>query len=187
MALAERVVLLGAPGSGKGTQAERLAQRCGYEVISTGVRLRKEVESGSPLGKQVAAVMASGKLVADELMIALVKSVLNELNAGQRFILDGFPRTIAQATALHGVLAELRSPLDRVIYLEVPEEELVRRLVARGRQDDDEAVVRERLRVFAEATSPLVAWYEERSLLRRVFGLGPVAEVTGRIVQALEL
>lgn len=186
MSQARRIVLLGAPGSGKGTQAELLAVRQGLSVIATGARLRQEVASGSLLGKRVAQVMASGGLVDDELISEVVASAFDQMNRNLGFVLDGYPRTAPQVEALDRMLERLGTALERVVLLEVPEEELVRRLMARGRSDDGEAVVRERLRVYTEQTEPLVELYEKRSLLRRVDGLGEIGAVAERIERALE-
>jgi adenylate kinase len=180
-----RAVLLGAPGSGKGTQAELLAGAVGVPAISTGDMLRSAVASGSPLGLLVRDVLASGGLVEDSLMAALVRERLAAEDAARGFILDGYPRTRAQADTLAGLLRERESALDAVVLLEVSEDALVRRLLGRGREDDREDVVRERLRLYHEKTEPVVSFYRERGLLRRVDGDLPIAEVTGRLLSVL--
>ncbi len=180
-----RAVLLGAPGSGKGTQAEFLAAALGVPAISTGAMLRDAVALGSALGSKVAGIMASGELVDDGLMAEVVRDRLDRPDASRGFLLDGYPRTTGQAATLDEILAERRGELDAVVLLEVPESVLVQRAVARRRDDDREEVVRERLRVYREKTEPLVAHYEGRSLLKRVNGVQPVAEVAAAILRVL--
>lgn len=165
-----RVVMLGAPGSGKGTQAERLAAAYGIPAISTGEMLRAAVAAGSDLGREVQAVMAQGKLVDDDLMADVVRDRLAQPDAGRGFLLDGYPRTGAQARTLEEVLRRSGAKLDHVLYLEVPEQVLVERALGRGRADDSEPVVRERLRVYRDSTEPLVRHYRELGLLRTVRG-----------------
>ena len=181
-----RAVLLGAPGSGKGTQSEFLAAALGVPAISTGAMLRDAVALGSTLGTKVEGVMASGALVDDGLMAAVVRDRLGRRDAIGGFLLDGYPRTTGQAATLDEILGERDDQLDAVVLIEVPESVLVRRAVARRRDDDREEVVRERLRVYREKTEPLVNHYERRSLLRRVDGELPIAEVTAAILGLLE-
>ncbi len=180
-----RVVLLGAPGSGKGTQAAILSARWGVPAISTGEMLREAVAAGSELGGRVAGVMATGELVEDGLMAEVVRERLGRKDASLGFLLDGYPRTPLQASTLEGMLKEADSELDAVVLLEVPEEVLVARAVARNRPDDRAEIVRERLRVYRERTEPLVGYYGECSLLRRIDGDRPVDEVTERILEAV--
>ncbi|MCL4837129.1 MAG: adenylate kinase [Thermoanaerobaculia bacterium] len=181
-----RVVLLGAPGSGKGTQAAFLAAALGVPVISTGEMLRDAVAAGSELGRRVEGVMAAGALVADDLMGEVVESRLSQDDARAGFILDGYPRTTAQAATLDEVLARSGAALDRVLLFDVPEGELVRRALGRGRSDDKEEVIRERFLLYREKTQPLVALYRERSLLAVVNGFQPVGQVTADLLAALE-
>ncbi len=180
-----RVVLLGPPGCGKGTQAERVAGKLGIPAISTGELLRQAVAEGSELGGRVERVMAAGQLVDDTLMGEVVKARLACGDAGNGFILDGYPRTPSQAETLERLLSEGNETLDAVILFEVPEDVLVERALARGRADDREEVVRERLLVYRDKTAPLVAHYRERGLLRRVDGNRSVGEVTGSVLAAL--
>ncbi len=180
-----RVVMLGAPGSGKGTQAELLAKALGVPAISTGDMLRQAVAQGDPLGHRVKDVMASGALVDDALMSEVVRTRLEREDARTGFLLDGYPRTTVQAATLDGLLADARSGLDAVVLLDVPEDVLVRRAVARRRADDSENVVRERLRVYREKTEPLVSHYSERGLLRRIDGDREIASITAGILRAL--
>jgi adenylate kinase len=178
-------ILLGAPGSGKGTQAEFLATALGVPAISTGAMLRDAVAQGSELGRKVQSIMASGALVDDGLMAEVVQDRLSRPDASTGFLLDGYPRTTGQAATLDRILGAREGRLDAVILLEVPETVLVRRAVARGRDDDREEVVRERLRVYREKTEPLVDHYAGRGLLQRVNGERSMNEVTGAILALL--
>ncbi len=180
-----RVVLLGAPGAGKGTQSALLAERLGVPAVSTGDLLREAVAAGTALGKRVADVLAAGKLVEDGLMAEVVGKRLARPDAARGFLLDGYPRTEEQARTLRRLLDGLDGELDAVVYLRVPEETLVRRALGRGRQDDREEVVRERLRLYHENTEPLIGYYRERGLLREVDGARPMGEVTSQILSAL--
>ena len=180
-----RAVMLGAPGSGKGTQAEVLARALGIPTISTGEMLRQAVAEGSELGARVEGVMAAGKLVDDALMAEVVAERLTRPDAEAGFLLDGYPRTPPQAETLDGLLEARGASLDAVLLLDVPEEELVRRALGRRRADDSEAVIRERLRVYREKTEPLVAHYERRGLLVQIDGNRPVDAVTQVALAAL--
>ncbi len=184
MTMGMRLVLLGPPGAGKGTQAARLCRALGLVHLSTGDLLRHAVAAGTPLGAQAKGYMDRGALVPDDLVLALVRERLGEAPPGQGFLLDGFPRNAAQARALDRELGP--DAVELVIHLSADPEELVRRLLARGRQDDREAVIRDRLRVYAEETRPLVEWYRARGILRTVDGIGSVDEVHGRIHAVLE-
>jgi adenylate kinase len=187
---ARRLLLLGPPGAGTGTQAGRLARRLGIPQISTGDMLRAEVRSDSPLGREARGIMERGELVPDAVVIEVARARLARPDARSGFVLDGFPRTEAQAEALDRMLHELGTPLERCIALVVDEGELVARLARRadleGREDDDEGTVRKRLRVYDEQTAPLCAYYRRRGLLRDVDAQGEVAEVEKRIEEALE-
>lgn len=181
-----RLVFLGAPGSGKGTQAERLSRRLGVPAISTGEMLRDAVAAGSELGGRVAEIMGSGALVDDETMAAVMSERLGQQDARRGFILDGYPRTLSQAAALDRILASREEALDAVVLIDVPEAELVRRALARQREDDTEEVIRTRLQVYREKTEPLVRHYTGRGLLHHVDGDRPVERVTEAIVDAVE-
>ncbi len=184
MADSLRIVLLGAPGCGKGTQAERLSARLVVPAISTGEMLRAAVAAGSALGQRVEGVMASGALVDDGLMAEVVRDRLSQADTAAGFLLDGYPRTAPQADTLDEILGG--AALDHLVTIDVPEEVLVRRAVLRGRGDDDrEEVVRERLQVYAAQTEPLIAHYEGLGLLRRVDGNVPIEQVTAAIESAL--
>ena len=173
-----RVVLLGPPGAGKGTQAQVLCEHLGVPAISTGDMLREAVADGSELGGKVQGIMASGALVDDATMAEVVRERLAKPDALKGFLLDGYPRTLPQAETLAGILREAERQLDAVLLVDVPADELVRRTLLRGRADDQEDVIRERLRVYREKTEPLIGYYRERGLLLEIDGNRPVEEVT---------
>jgi adenylate kinase len=188
-----RVVLLGPPGAGKGTQAQIIARRLGVPAISTGDIFRANVSGQTELGKKAKAFMDAGELVPDEITVAMVKDRLAEPDAKAGFLLDGFPRTIAQAEQLRSSLAELGHGLDCVLELVVDEEELVRRLSGRRmlvdgemvqRDDDKPETVRRRLQVYREQTAPLSGFYETEGLLARIDAIGEIDEVTARAMEA---
>lgn len=184
MADSLRIVLLGAPGCGKGTQAARLAATLGIPAISTGDMLRAAVAAGNELGRRVEGVMASGALVDDDLMAEVVRDRLGRPDAAAGFLLDGYPRTAPQAETLQDILDGRE--IDHVVTIDVPDEELIHRIVLRGRgADDREEVVRERLQVYAAQTEPLIARYDGLGLLRRVDGNVPIEDVTASIEAAL--
>ena len=189
-----RVVLLGPPGAGKGTQAQIIAGKLGVPAISTGDIFRANVSGQTELGRQAKTYMDAGDLVPDEITVAMVKDRLAEPDAKAGFLLDGFPRTIAQAEQLRNSLTEIGGHLDRVLELVVDEDELVRRLSGRRmlvdgqmvqREDDKPETVRHRLEVYREQTAPLSGFYEEEGLLSRIDAIGEVEEVTARAVEAL--
>ena len=186
---ARRLLLLGPPGAGKGTQAQRLSAALDIPQISTGDMLRAAVAAGTETGKLAKATMDAGKLVPDEVVIGVAEERLARDDAKRGFILDGFPRTAAQARALDAMLSRLGCRLERCVALTVNEEELVQRLLRRarleGRSDDNEDTIRTRMRVYRESTAPLIAYYRERGGLREVDGEGSVDEVAKRIEQAL--
>jgi adenylate kinase len=184
-----RVVVLGPPGAGKGTQAVRLAEHFSCADIATGDIFRANVAEGSELGRIAQEYMDRGDLVPDEVVIAMVMERLAEPDCHRGFVLDGFPRTVAQAEALDRRLAELRTPLQAALNFEITEEELLRRLVGRAaelhRSDDSEQTIRHRLEVFAIKTRPLIDYYAHRGLLVNVDAIGPVEVVTKRILDDL--
>lgn len=180
-----RIILLGAPGSGKGTQAAQLCKRYEIAHISTGDLLRAEVASGSELGLKAKVIMDAGNLISDDIILMMVEQRLTQSDCSNGFLLDGFPRTIAQAEGLASLLDSLDQPLDAVVNLQVPFEEITQRMLARGRADDTEATIKNRLSVFEEQTRPLVEFYETKALLKSVDGLGDVAEAEHRIVSVL--
>ncbi len=155
-----RLLFLGPPGAGKGTQAAQVAERLGIPHVSTGDMFRRHVAEGTELGARVKAIMEAGEYVPDEITIAMLSQRSAEPDAAEGFILDGFPRTPGQAEALDVLLGD--KPLDRVVVFEVEEDELVRRILARGRADDTEEAIRTRFRVYEEQTAPLIDFYERR-------------------------
>lgn len=181
-----RLLFLGPPGAGKGTQAQRLAAECGLLHLSTGDLLRAEVAAGSALGQEAQAVMARGELVSDALVLAIVRHRLEEQSDGGGWLLDGFPRNLTQAEALAVLLEELCQPIELVVLLELDDGVLIQRLLSRGRSDDNEAVIRHRLEVYREQTAPLIAYYQERQLLQSVEADGTVEQIGARILAVLE-
>jgi adenylate kinase len=185
-----RLVLLGPPGAGKGTQAQRLAQHLGVPAISTGDIFRRNVSEGTPLGLDAKRYMDAGEYVPDSVTNAMVADRLTQPDAEKGFLLDGYPRTAAQVRELDRMLTDAGTALDAVVELTADTDEVVTRLRKRarveGRSDDTEDVIRRRLEVYAEQTAPLTALYAERGLLLHVDGMGDVEEVTARIVAALE-
>jgi adenylate kinase len=179
-----RVVLLGPPGAGKGTQADWIASRFQLVHVATGNILRANVADGTPLGEVAQAYLDSGELVPDEVVVAMMLERLTQPDCAHGFLLDGFPRSVAQARALDRHLAELGTPLDAAINLEVAEEELLHRLARRGRADDNAQTIRNRLQVFTSATRPLLDYYDEQGLLFSVAAAGTIDEVTERILHA---
>jgi adenylate kinase len=212
-----RLVLLGAPGSGKGTQAQRMQARHGVPQVSTGDLLREAVAAGTPLGRAAKVVMDAGQLVADDIMLGIIRERLARPDAARGFILDGFPRTIAQADGLAGQLADLGVSLDAVVLLDVDPEVLLRRMAGRRscrrcgrvfhvetnpprpgdrctdggphdlfqRPDDNEETVRQRLAVYALRTQPLIEYYAQQGMLKRIDASGTLDEVDGRLQAVL--
>ena len=162
----KHLLFLGAPGAGKGTQAELLSQTCSYLHLSTGELLRKEIEMNTTLGKQVKDIINRGELVSDELVLKIVKQNLNKDNKG--WILDGYPRNISQANSLNEVLIEINQPLDVVFYLDIPEEVLIKRLLLRGRKDDTDETIRTRINIYKKTTEPLIQYFQDLSLLEYI-------------------
>jgi len=180
-----RVVLLGPPGAGKGTQAVRLAEKLGVPHISTGELFRHNISNGTALGVRAKHYMDAGELVPSGLTNDLVDDRLNESDVDGGFILDGFPRTIDQAEALHDMLQRRGLKLDAVVELRVPEEVLIERLMSRGRADDTEDVIRNRFRVYRDETAPLLTYYENQKELRTVDAVGGLDEVFERALHLL--
>ena len=186
---ARRLLIVGPPGAGKGTQAVRLAESLSIPAISTGDIFRANVSQQTELGVLAKSYMDSGEYVPDSVTNDMVRSRLGEDDAQDGFLLDGYPRTLDQVDALDGVLSELGTQLDLVLLLEVEATEVVDRLVARGaesgRSDDTEETIRRRLDVYAEQTAPLIDVYDRRGLVRRVDGMASVDEVTAALQEAL--
>ena len=179
-----RLLFLGPPGAGKGTQAACLCESHAMKHLSTGDLLRGEVAAGSELGKEAEAVMNRGELVSDALVLAIVESQMKALDGGG-WLLDGFPRTVPQAEALEPLLAQLQQPIEAVVLLELDDAVLIERMLCRGRADDNEEVIRNRLEVYREKTAPLINYYKNLGLLISFPAEGSVDAVTQRIIKAL--
>lgn len=184
-----RVIFLGPPGCGKGTQAKLLGPKLEVPAVSTGDMLREAVREGTELGRRAKAIMEAGELVPDDVVIGLIRERIAAPDAGRGFLLDGFPRTVEQASALDRLLAGNGISLDAVVNLLVPETTLVERLLRRaaseGRSDDRPETVAERLRVYRQKTAPLVDYYRGQGILFDVDGSGDIGEIAGRIGQSL--
>jgi len=186
-----RLVLLGAPGSGKGTQGEKLVAHFGIPKISTGDALRAAVAAGTELGKKAKAAMDAGQLVANEIVIGIVEERLAQPDARKGFILDGFPRNTAQAEVLEGMLQRLGTPgISKAVHLHVTDEEIVKRLLDRavkeGRADDKEDVIRKRIEVYNAETRPLLDFYSKQGKVVTVEGVGGLEEIFDRILASLK-
>jgi len=186
-----RIVLLGAPGSGKGTQAALLVEELNLPHISTGELLRSAVKAGTELGKKAKAVIDRGELVSDEIMLGLIEERLSQADVAAGFILDGYPRNLAQARALDGLLNRIGQPIDEALQIDVDVEMVVERIAKRaaqeGRSDDTEEVVRNRMKVYSDQTAPVVDYYAQQGLLSRVLGEGSIEEVFQRIRGVLQM
>ncbi|MEN8182385.1 MAG: adenylate kinase [Myxococcota bacterium] len=186
---ARRLLLLGPPGAGKGTQAQRLEEQLRVPQISTGEMLRAAVAAGSPVGKRARSFMDRGELVPDEVVIGVAEERLRKADAARGFVLDGFPRTASQARALDTLLEALETPLECVVSIQVDEDALVERLLKRAeleeRGDDTPETIRTRMRVYRERTQPLIDYYRGRGILAEVDGSACVEEVAKRVGEAL--
>jgi adenylate kinase len=185
-----RLLIMGPPGAGKGTQAERIAEHYGLPAISTGDIFRAMKHADTPLARQVRAIMESGGYVSDEITNEIVKDRLAQNDCAAGFLLDGYPRTLQQVRTLDDYLAETDRPLDAVISLLADVDEVVARLLKRaeidGRADDNEETIRVRLQVYSEQTEPLLDVYRSRGLLVEVNGLGEIDQVSERVFAALD-
>lgn len=181
-----RLVFIGPPGAGKGTQAERLIQTYHLAHLSTGDMLRAAVAAKTSVGLEAQKFMSAGQLVPDGVIIGIIADRLKQADCKKGYLLDGFPRTIAQAEALDRLLAQQGTPLDVVLELQVAEEELFRRLAGRGRADDKPEVIRQRLVAYRDQTSPLLAYYQKAGLLKSIDGLGGVDEIFARVRAVLD-
>ena len=178
-----RLIFLGAPGAGKGTQAQTLADVCGIPHVSTGDILRSAVANQTALGIQAKAYMDRGDLVPDQLVVDLIRERLHESDAQIGWILDGFPRNVPQAEFLDKLLHQINQPYGHVVNFDVPDEVLVHRMLGRGRADDTEAVIRNRLKVYRDQTAPLIDFYKNSGRLVQVNGDQPVEEITSELRQ----
>jgi adenylate kinase len=176
--MTKRIIFLGPPGAGKGTQAKQLAEKLDIPHISTGDMLRSAIAQGTELGQKAQQYVEGGDLVPDELLVGLIRERLQEEDAQKGWILDGFPRNTQQASFLDQLLDELQQPPTQIINLEVPDEELIRRLLGRGRKDDTEDTIRRRLEVYREQTAPLLSYYQDHPAYTSVEGNRPAEAVT---------
>jgi len=185
-----RLILMGPPGAGKGTQAKFVAEHFGIPAVSTGDIFRANVSEGTELGLEAKRYMDAGEYVPDEVTNRMVRNRIDEPDAEPGFLLDGYPRTLSQVEELDGMIEYTGHRLDAVVVLTVDEDEIVQRLLQRaqveGRADDTEDVIRRRQEVYAEQTEPLIGVYRDRGLLVEVDGMGEVADVTQRIFDALD-
>ena len=175
----KHILFLGPPGAGKGTQAALLSESHSFLHLSTGELLRKEVELDTNLGIQVKDIMNKGQLVSDELVLEIVKKNLDKGNKG--WILDGYPRNLSQSNSLNEVLNEINQPLEMVIYLDIPEKVLIKRLLKRGRKDDNEDTIKTRLKIYKETTEPLIEYYANLSLLEFINEDGDLKTISADI------
>ncbi len=184
------IVIFGAPGSGKGTQSERIVEKYGINHISTGDVLRAEIKNGTELGKTAKGYIDQGQLIPDELMIDILASVFDSFKDSKGVIFDGFPRTIAQAEALKKMLAERGQDVSVMLDLEVPEDELMVRLIKRGkdsgRADDNEETIKKRLHVYHSQTSPMIDWYKNEKKYQHINGLGTMDGIFADICEAVD-
>ena len=181
-----KIVFIGPPGAGKGTQAERMIEKYKLAHLSTGDMLRAARDAQTEVGKKAEEYMSGGQLVPDEIIVEIIKERLAQPDCQEGYLLDGFPRTIAQAEALDKMLADKGTPLDVVLELKVPEEELFTRLAGRGRADDTPEVIKQRLVAYRDQTSPLLDYYGKAGLLKSIDGLGTVEEIFGRVQVILD-
>jgi adenylate kinase len=181
-----KIVFIGPPGAGKGTQAERLVRTYQLAHLSTGDMLRAARHAQTEVGRKADRYMSRGQLVPDEIILEIISERLQNPDCRRGYLLDGFPRTIAQAEALDRMLAEQKTPLDVVLELQVPEAELFRRLAGRGRSDDQPEVIRQRLEAYRQQTEPLLHYYAKARLLQSIDGLGTIDDTFGRIQAVLD-
>ena len=184
------IVIFGAPGSGKGAQSERSVEKFGINHLSTGDVLRAEIKNGTELGKTAKGYIDQGQLIPDELMIDILASVFDSFKDSKGVIFDGFPRTIAQAEALKKMLAERGQDVSVMLDLEVPEDELMVRLIKRGkdsgRADDNEETIKKRLHVYHSQTAPLIDWYKNEKKYQHINGLGTMEGIFAEICEAVD-
>lgn len=186
----KNIVIFGAPGSGKGTQSDKMIEKYGLNHISTGDVLRAEIKKGSELGKTAASFIDQGQLIPDDLMVSILASVYDSFGDHKGVIFDGFPRTIPQAEALKKMLAERGDKVAAMIELDVPEEELMKRLLLRGQQsgraDDNEETIKKRLVVYHSQTQPLIEWYDKEGIHYHIDGLGDLDRIFDDICKVID-
>jgi len=184
-----RLIFIGPPGVGKGTQAKNICAHFGIIHLSTGVILRNEIKQMSSIGQSAKTFIDAGQLVPDDVLLKIMYERLTQENCYNGFCLDGFPRTMPQAEGLDHILKNLNQSLDAVVSVDVNEEELINRLVLRGitsrRTDDAPDIIRQRLQVYKKQTEPLIEFYEERNLVKTINGVGEITEITERILNIL--
>ena len=180
----QRLLFLGPPGAGKGTQADILCAKCGLLHLSTGDLLRAEVKAASPLGLEASEVMNRGELVSDSLVLSIVEKRLSGYKGG--WLLDGFPRTLDQAESLESLLEQIKQPVEAVLLIELNEELLIERLLARGRTDDNDAVIRHRIQLYKEKTFPLIDHYNKQGLVKPIEGDGDIEDIASQIEDCLK-
>ena len=183
-----RIILFGPPGAGKGTQAKLIEAHYNVSHLSTGEIFRTAIQKQTKLGKEIESILDDGQLVPDETTVELVKEELHQVKYDPGYILDGFPRTVPQAEAFDAYLEEQQLKLNSFLLLEVPEEELIKRILSRsdGRSDDNEEAVRKRLKVYHEETQPVIDYYDKQGLVQRVEGTGSINEIFTRIKLKLD-
>ena len=181
----KHLLFLGAPGAGKGTQAELLSKTNSYLHLSTGELLRKEIEMNTSLGSEVKDVINRGELVSDELVLKIVRQNLEKDNKG--WILDGYPRNLSQANSLNAILLEINQPLEVVFYLDIPEEVLIKRLLLRGRRDDTEETIRTRVEIYKKTTEPLIKYFKDLALLEYIDADRDLKTISSEIKQKMSI
>lgn len=179
-----RIILVGAPGSGKGTQSENIVKKFGVMHLATGDLLRAEVAAGTELGLKAKEIMAAGQLVSDDIVLGMIKARISNLTSG--FLLDGFPRNLNQAQALDALLTEMGQPIDKVIHFNVPYDVIKTRLLARGRPDDTSEIIDKRLVVFENETHPLIEYYQAQNKCTTILGVGEIDKISDNIFNALK-
>lgn len=185
------IILFGPPGSGKGTQAEKLVKEYNLVHISTGDLFRAEMEAGTELGKQANAFMSRGELVPDEVTIGILQNKMKSHQEAEGFIFDGFPRTAPQAEALDQMLAQMNQPIDALVMLDVPENEIVKRILLRGKDsnrpdDNDEDVIRTRYQVYQSKTAPIFAYYSAQNKAHKINGIGSIEEIFHNLCDTID-
>lgn len=181
------LIILGPPGAGKGTQSILIAEKLGLKHLSTGEILRKAVTDGTPLGLKAKVVMDAGNLVSDDIMVGIIKEAISAEDAKKGFILDGFPRTIEQARELDSIMESLGYDTAKVINITLDDNELIRRMLGRGRVDDTEETIKNRLSVYKAQTAPVKKHYSSKSAVFDIYGIGSISEINSKILEVLKV